>query len=136
MEESRSSVGKVSDDIDDRHIWKSIITNYYSGYSNRIAVSRITMTNPSILRRFRKMNSNKTIDEQIKTLNFILIDSEINHVVRCLLYSKDLSGIEYRLFTDSRTGLTSGSLQITSKRVLAYLGGYPDCICRARRSQV
>ena len=102
-------------DIDGEQVWKSILTNDFKGYSDKIAVSQITISKPSILKRFRKMNFNKTIEKQIKPFNFMLIGSEINHVIPCLPYSKDISGIEYRPFTDYRTGLTSDCLQLPSK---------------------
>jgi hypothetical protein len=50
-------------DIDGEQIWKSILTRNFEGYSDKIAVSQITISKPSILKRFRKMNSNKPIEK-------------------------------------------------------------------------
>ncbi|MHB8371414.1 MAG: hypothetical protein ACYDAO_00080 [Thermoplasmataceae archaeon] len=101
-------------DIDGKQIWKSILTNDLNGYSDRIAISQITITKPSILNRFRKLNANKPLSKQIKPFNFMLIGSEINNVIPCLSYSKDINGIEFRSFTDYRTGMTSKDLPLPS----------------------
>ena len=111
---STHGLGHIKD-IDGKQIWKSILTKDFKGYSDRIAVSQITISKPSILKRFRKMNSNTAIEKQIKPFNFMLIGSEKNSIIPCLPYSKDISGIEYRPFTDYRTGLTSDCLQLPSK---------------------
>ena len=100
--------------IDGEQIWKDILNKKFKNYSDKIAVSQITITKPSILNRFKKMNSGKPLSKQIKPFNFMLTGSEINGVIPCLPYSKDLSGIEYRSFTDYRTGLTSDNLPLPS----------------------
>ncbi len=97
--------------IEGKQIWKDILSNSFSGYSYQIAISQITITKPSVLNRFENMNKNKPMNKQIKPFNFMLIGSEVNNVIPCLPYSKDLSGIEYKPFTDRRTGLTSDCLQ-------------------------
>ncbi|MGP6207903.1 hypothetical protein ACNF42_07760 [Cuniculiplasma sp. SKW3] len=101
-------------DIDGKHIWKSIITKDFKEYSNRIAISQITISKPSILRRFRKMNSSKTIDKQIKPFNFMLIGLEKNDVIPCLPYKKDLAGIQYEKFIDYKTDTISDKLPFSS----------------------
>jgi hypothetical protein len=58
------------------------------------------------------MNSGKQYEKQIKLFNFMLIGSEKNNVIPYLPYSKDISGIEYKSFTDYRTLLISDSLQL------------------------
>ena len=99
-------------DIDGERIWKSILTKDFNGYSDKIAVSQITISKPSILRRFRKMNSNKPIEKQTKPFNFMLIGPEKNGIIPCLPYSKDISGIEYRPFIDYKTDTTSDRLPL------------------------
>ena len=42
----------------------------------------------------------------------MLIGSEINNVIPCLSYSKDINGIEFRSFTDYRTGTASNELPL------------------------
>ena len=101
--------------IDGEHIWKDILTKNFNGYSDKIAVSQITISKPSILKRFKKMNSNKTIDKQIKPFNFMLIGSEKNDIIPCLPYSKDLSGIEYRSFIDYKSDTISDKLSLPIK---------------------
>jgi len=98
--------------IDGEQIWKDVLNKNFQRYSDKTAASQITITKPSILNRFKKMNSNKSMEKQIKPFNFMLIGSEKNHVIPCLPYSKDLSGIEYRSFTDYKSGLTSNELPL------------------------
>lgn len=102
-------------DIDSKQVWKDILNNNFNSYKDKIAVSQITITKPSILKRFRKMNENKPLDKRIKPFNFMLIGSEKNNVIPCLPFAKDLSGTEYRSFTDYRTGLTSDKLLLSTK---------------------
>jgi len=101
-------------DIDGEQIWKSILTKNFEGYSDKIAVSQITITKPSILNRFRKMNADKPMRKRLKPFNFMLIGSEINNVIPCLPFSKDISGIQYREFVDYRTGMVSKELPLPS----------------------
>ena len=56
------------------------------------------------------MNSGQQYEKQIKPFNFMLIGSEINHVIPCLPYSKNISGIEYMPFTDYKSSLKSDAL--------------------------
>ena len=100
--------------IEGEQVWRSILTNNFNGYSNRIAVSQITISKPSILNRFKKMNSGKQYEKQIKPFNFMLIGSEINHVIPCLPYRKNLNGIQYEKFVDYKTDLTSDRLPLPS----------------------
>jgi hypothetical protein len=97
-------------DIDGEQIWKSILTNDLNGYSDRIAISQITITKPSIFNWFRKMNADKPLSKQIKPFNFMLIGSEVNNVIPCLPFSKNISGVQYREFVDYRTGMVSNEL--------------------------
>ena len=102
-------------DIDGEQIWKSILTGNFNGYSDKIAVSQITISKPSIHKRFKKMNSNKPFEKQIKPFNFMLIGSEKNDVIPCLSFDKDIRGIEYRPFTDYKTDTTSDKLPLPSR---------------------
>ena len=100
--------------IEGEQVWKSILTKDFKEYSDRIAVSQITITKPSILSRFEKMNSGKQYAKQIKPFNFMLIGSEINQVIPCLPFDKDISGIEYRSFIDYKSDLISDALPLPS----------------------
>ena len=102
-------------DIDGKQIWKSILTKDFQEYSDKIAVSQITISKPSILRRFSKMNFNRNIEKQIKPFNFMLIGSEKNDIIPCLPYSKGLSGIEYRSFIDYKSDTMSDKLSLPIK---------------------
>jgi hypothetical protein len=100
--------------IEGEQIWKSILTKDFKGYDHKIAVSQITITKPSILNRFKKMNFGKLYEKQIKPFNFMLIGSEINHMIPCLPFDKDISGIEYRSFIDYKSDLMSDALPLPS----------------------
>ena len=99
-------------DIDGEQIWKSILTKDFKGYSNKIAVSQITITKPSILNRFKKMNSDKPYDKQIKPFNFMLIGSEKNDVIPSLPYRKDYNGLQYEKFVDYKSNTYSDRLPL------------------------
>ena len=101
--------------IEGKDIWESILTKDFKGYNDKISVSQITISKPSILNRFKKMNSDKPYDKQIKPFNFMLIGSEIKNVIPCLPYSKNISGIEHQMFTDYKSGSASDLLHLPSK---------------------
>ena len=100
--------------IDGAEIWKNILNKKFENYPNKLAVSQITITKPSILKRFRKMNSGKPMDRRVKQFNFMLIGSEKNDVIPCFPYSKGIARIEYRSFTDQNTGIGSNELPFPS----------------------
>ena len=56
------------------------------------------------------MNENKPIEKRIKPFNFILVGSEVNGVIPCLPYKKDVNGIQHDKFIDYRTGNSSNEL--------------------------
>ncbi|MGP6220499.1 hypothetical protein [Caldiplasma sukawensis] len=101
-------------DIDGKHIWKSILTNDFNEYSDKIAVSRITITKPSILNRFKTLNKNKPIEIQIRPFNFMLIGSKKNGIIPFLPYQKDLTGIQYKKFIDYKTDTRSEKIPLPS----------------------
>jgi hypothetical protein len=79
--------------INDEYSWNNFLTNNFKGYSDKIAVSQSTISKPSILNRFKKMNDNKPYMKQIKPFNFMLIGSEKYGIICCLPFNKDISGI-------------------------------------------
>ena len=99
-------------DIDGKRIWESILTKNFNEYNDKIAVSQITISRPSILNRFRKMNSGKPYDKQIKPFNFMLIGSEKNGVIPCLPYRKDYNGLQYEKFVDYKSNTYSDRLPL------------------------
>jgi hypothetical protein len=100
--------------ISGEEVWEAILTNDYSKFKDKIAVSQNTTSKPSILDLFKKMNSNKPYEKQIKPFNFMLIGSERNGVIPCLPYRKNLSGIQYEPFIDRNTNTTSDKLPLPS----------------------
>jgi len=101
-------------DINGEDIWKAILTGNFSEFENKIAVSQITISKPSILNRFKKMNANKPFNKKIKPFNFMLIGSEKNGIIPCLPYDKDITGIQYKPFVDYKTDTASDKLPLPS----------------------
>jgi len=101
-------------DINGEQIWKSILTNNFEGYSDKIAVSQITTSKPSNLNKFKKMNENKPFNNKIKPFNFMLTGSEKNGIIPCLPFSKDIRGIKYKPFIDYKSGKASNELPLPS----------------------
>jgi len=95
-------------------VWKAILTKDFSEFTDKIAVSQITISKPSILNRFRKMNTNKLFNKKIKPFNFVLTGPEKNGVIPCLPFTKDLTGIDCEPFIDYRTNTPSSHLPLPS----------------------
>ena len=114
-------------DIDGEQIWKDMLTRNISEYSDKTAVSQITITKPSILNRFKNLNENKLPDRQIKPFNFMLVGSEVNGIIPSLPYKKDINGIQYDKFVDYRTGKPSCELPLPS---MAYWKSMEDVLIR------
>jgi hypothetical protein len=66
----------------------------------------------SVPYKFRKMNSNKPFEKQIKSFNFMLVRSEKNSISPCLPFTRDIRGIQYKPFTDYRTNTVSDKLPL------------------------
>jgi hypothetical protein len=98
--------------INGEDVWKAILTGDFSEFSDRIAVSQITASKPSILNRFRKMNENKNFNEKIKPFNFMLVGSEKNGVIPCLPFTKDISCVQYTPFVDYKSDTASDKLPL------------------------
>ena len=58
------------------------------------------------------LNNNKPLNKKVKPFNFVLVGSEINKVIPCLPYTKNISGIQYRPFKDYRTGQSYNGLPL------------------------
>jgi len=101
--------------INGEDIWKAILTGNFSEFTDKIAVSQITISKPSILNRFKKMNENKPFNKKIKPFNFMLIGSEKNGIIPCLPYDKDITGIQYKPFVDYKTNTASDKLPLPSQ---------------------
>ena len=108
-------------DINGEQIWKDILNKNFKTYSDKVAVSQITITKPSILNRFETLNKDKPIEKRIKPFNFILVGSEVYGVIPCLPYKKDVNGIQYDKFIDYRTGKSSYDLPSPPNTYWKYL---------------
>jgi len=98
--------------INGKDVWKAILTGDFSEFTNKIAVSQITISKPLILNRFKKMNANKPFNKKIKPFNFMRIGSEKNGIIPCLPFSKDIRGIQYKPFIDYKSDTTSDKLPL------------------------
>jgi len=96
-------------------VWRAILTKDFSEFENKVAISQITISKPSILNRFKKMNANKPFNKKIKPFNFVLVGSEKNGVIPCLPFTKDLTGIDCEPFVDYKTDTTSDKLPLPSQ---------------------
>jgi len=101
--------------ISGEEVWRAILTNDFSGFSEKIAVSQITISKPSILNRFKRMNEGKPYYKQIKPFNFVLVGSEKDDVIPCLPFTRNLAGIEFMPFIDYRTNTPSSNLPLPSQ---------------------
>jgi hypothetical protein len=79
----------------------------FSEFTDKIAVSQINISKPSILNRFKKINENKPFNKKIKPFNFMLIGSEKNDVILCLPFNKDVLEIQYKPFVDYKSDTAS-----------------------------
>jgi len=100
--------------INGEDVWMAILTGDFSEFENKIAVSQITISKPSILNHFKKMNENKPFNKKIKPFNFMLIGSEKNDVIPCLPLNKDVSRIQYKPFVDYKSDTASDKLPLPS----------------------
>jgi len=100
--------------INGEDVWKAILMEDFSEFMDKTAVSQITISKPSILNRFKKMNANKPFNKKIKPFNFMLIGPEKNGVIPCLPYDKDTSLIQYKPFIDYKSDTTSDKLPLPS----------------------
>jgi len=101
--------------INGEDVWKAILTGDFSEFTDKTAVSQITISKPSILNRFKKMNENKPFNKKIKPFNFMFIGSEKNGIIPCLPYDKNPSGIQYKPFVDYKTDTASDKLPLPSQ---------------------
>ena len=99
-------------------IWEDILKLYYGiilesdierKYSSFFAISRLTVTTPNVLNRFKRLNKNKSWKHQIKPFNFYLVGfqtiEENGKAVKPLApYSSYPQSIVYDPFIDYETG--------------------------------
>ena len=111
--------------IDGKQVWKDILNKNFEGYEDKIAVSQITITKPSILNRFKVLNKNKPLSKQIKPFNFILIGAETNGIIPSLPYTTKIEDISYQKFVDYRTGKSSYELPLPT---MAYWKSLQDVL--------
>jgi hypothetical protein len=98
--------------INGEEVWKAILTGDFSNFEDKTAVSQITISKPSIMNRFRKINENKPFNKRLKPFNFILVGSEKNGVIPCLPFTKYIAGIQYEPFVDYKTDTPSSNLPL------------------------
>ncbi|MCH7969160.1 MAG: hypothetical protein IH841_07960, partial [Thaumarchaeota archaeon] len=110
-------------DIDSENWWKNILKIHYhpeftekiiQKYENKYSISQITVNTPEIIKRFEKINQNKSEKNKIKPFNFALIGTgyrknpENNDtVIPFLPYfdKKHRKNVPYMEFVDYKTGI-------------------------------
>jgi len=100
--------------INGEAVWKAILTKDFSEFTDKIAISQITISKPSILQRFKKMNEKKPYEKQIKPFNFMLVGTEKNGIIPCLPFTKDIARIDCEPFIDYKTDTPSSNLPLPS----------------------
>ena len=96
--------------INGEDVWRAILTKDFSEFEDKTAVSQITISKPSILNRFRKMNEDKPFNKKVKPFNFMLVGTEKDNVIPCLPFTRDIAGIDCELFIDYKTNTPSSNL--------------------------
>lgn len=110
-------------DIDEKQVWMDILTIHYNPeqkdaiaekYSDKVAVSQLTISKYGILERFKNRNMGKPLNKQIKPFNFILVgtghreneDTKVK-IIPMMPYispkDKKFKQIPYMSFYDYRT---------------------------------
>ena len=119
-------------------IWQDILKLHYGliterdieeKYSNLYAISRLTITTPNVLNKFKKLNKGKPWKEQIKPFNFFLVGfqtiEENGKLVKPMApFTKDYQKIVYEPFIDYETGeVKEGSkyFKPLSRTILEYV---------------
>ncbi|WP_200895213.1 MULTISPECIES: hypothetical protein [unclassified Methanosarcina] len=99
-------------------IWQDILKLHYGKiteidieekYSTFYAISRLTITTPNVLKRFKELNQGKPWKEQIKPFNFFLVGFQVieenDKPVKPLApFTKDYQKIVHEPFVDYETG--------------------------------
>lgn len=119
-------------------IWQDILKLHYGQitevdieekYSNFYAISRLTITTPNVLKRFKKLNQGKPWKKQIKPFNFFLLGFQVieenDKAVKPLApFTNDYQKIVHEPFIDYETGeLKKGSqyFKPLSRTILQYI---------------
>lgn len=98
-------------------------------YSNFYAISRLTITTPNVLNRFKKLNERKPWTEQIKPFNFFLVGFQVieekGKLVKPMApFTTDYQKIVYEPFIDYETGEVKEGSQYfkpLSRTILQYV---------------
>lgn len=106
-------------DVDEKQWWQDILSIHYklefneSKYSNKYAVSQLTVSNYDIYKRFAKLNDKKALNKMIKPFNFITVgsgyktDSETREpIIPMMPYveKSKIHEVQYMEFLDYKTG--------------------------------
>jgi len=119
-------------------IWQDILKLHYGRitesdieekYSNFYAISRLTITTPNVLKRFKKLNQGKPWKKQIKPFNFFLLGfqamEENDKAVKPLApFTNDYQKIVHEPFVDYEKGEIKEGTQFfkpLSRTILQYI---------------
>ena len=97
-----------------KQIWEDILKLHHGflfqeeiieKYSKLYAISKLSVSSPLILKRFKEFNKNKSLSKQIKPFNFILIgQGNFKDVKPISAYSKDSQSVVHKSFINYKTG--------------------------------
>ena len=96
-----------------KKIWEDILNLHYGNitekeiiekYSQFYALSKLTISTPSLLKRFKLYNKNKPTPKQIKPFNFILIGQGNSEVKPIASFNKNFQSVIYEKFIDYKSG--------------------------------
>lgn len=98
----------VWQDALDLHLGHMSVSELHEKYADHYAVSKIAMTSPNILSRFKRLNKGKLYDQQIKPFNFALLGiktvADGVDVKPIASFCKDTQAVVYREFINYDNG--------------------------------
>ena len=98
---------EVWEDIIKLHHNKITEKDIFDKYSKFYGVSQLTISTPTILKKFDKINKNKPINQQIKPFNFMLVGVNNKKDIKPVApFTKNNQEVAFKEFIDYKTGKT------------------------------
>ncbi|HLC86725.1 MAG TPA: hypothetical protein VJH65_00395 [Candidatus Nanoarchaeia archaeon] len=104
-----------------KQIWEDILKLHYrfvtqqeiiEKYSNFYALTKLSVSTPTIYKRFEAFNKNKPLKEQIKPFNFFLVgQGNKNEIKPMASYSKNSQEAVFKPFIDYKSGKVFSGLE-------------------------
>ena len=96
-----------------KKIWEDILNLYYGKiiereiiekYSQFYAISKLTISTPSLIKRFKEYDRNKSLSKQIKPFNFIIIGQGNSEVKPIASFNDNPQSVVHKEFIDYKSG--------------------------------